>query len=155
MIAETLSPKENHGEIFTKPSVVELMLSLAKIAPDKISPSFKILEPSCGSGEFLAAALKRLFTDASFKKAFLCSPLKFRGLFTAFELLPHNVEECKTRLLEILISIGVLDKEGQILVDTWVIEGDFLLTEIEERFDAVVGNPPLRKNRRNRQKTAR
>jgi hypothetical protein len=46
-----------HGQVLTKPHIVELMLDLAGYVGDRNS---KLLDPGCGEGAFAAAAATRL-----------------------------------------------------------------------------------------------
>lgn len=51
-----------HGDVFTKPEVVEFMLDEAGYkASDNLS-SISIMEPSCGEGEFIIEIIRRLKT---------------------------------------------------------------------------------------------
>ena len=43
------------GEIFTKPDVVDFMLKTSGIDDNILKPETRILEPSCGQGEFVLA----------------------------------------------------------------------------------------------------
>src|SRR6266852_96903 len=47
----------DHGEVFTPPWMVEVMLDLVKSETERIDSRF--LEPACGSGNFLVRVLQR------------------------------------------------------------------------------------------------
>jgi len=55
---------ESRGEIFTKTAVVEFILDLTgwRIGEDLLNK--RLLEPSCGSGDFLVPAVRRLLADS-------------------------------------------------------------------------------------------
>jgi len=60
----------------------------------------------------------------------------------AVELHRLTFEQTKTRLLALLNQHKVAPTTAAILVDTWLICDDFLLTHLPHKFDVVVGNPP-------------
>jgi hypothetical protein len=55
---------ESRGEIFTKTAVVEFILDLTgwRIGEDLLNK--RLLEPSCGSGDFVVPAVRRLLADS-------------------------------------------------------------------------------------------
>lgn len=53
----------DHGEVFTPPWMVEEMLNLVKDETERIDA--RILEPACGSGNFLVAVPRRKLANAS------------------------------------------------------------------------------------------
>lgn len=55
----------DHGEVFTPPWLVEQMLDLVGDEAERIDSRF--LEPACGSGNFLVAALRRKLAAVEFK----------------------------------------------------------------------------------------
>ena len=53
-----------HGDVFTSPLVVRFILDKVGYTPDKDLSSIRILEPSCGEGEFVEEIAKRLITSS-------------------------------------------------------------------------------------------
>jgi hypothetical protein len=103
----------DHGEVFTPAWMVEAMLDLVKDETERIDARF--LEPACGSGHFLVQVLRRKlaavelrFGKAEFEKCHyaLFSLMCIYGI----ELLPDNIAECRTNLLEILSEYLNLDE---------------------------------------------
>jgi 16S rRNA A1518/A1519 N6-dimethyltransferase RsmA/KsgA/DIM1 with predicted DNA glycosylase/AP lyase activity len=60
----------------------------------------------------------------------------------AVELHRPTFEETKNRLVALLIERGLNAFEATKLAETWLINDDFLLTNLPGEFDVVVGNPP-------------
>src|SRR5215208_5885236 len=102
-----------HGEVFTPAWMVEAMLDLVKDEVERIDS--RVLEPACGSGNFLVQVLRRKlagvelkFGRADFEKrhyallALMCT--------YGIELLADNVAECRANLLETLIDYLNLDE---------------------------------------------
>lgn len=85
------------------------------------SPTDRVLEPSCGEAAFLLEAGRRL--DA------LGAPKGLRGLLHGAELHDHSA----------VTALGHLRAEGY---DARIAVGDFLRSEPEAAYDAVIGNPP-------------
>ena len=103
----------DHGEVFTPAWMVEAMLDLVKDETERIDS--RVLEPACGSGNFLVQVLRRKlagvelkFGRADFEKrhyallALMCT--------YGIELLADNVAECRANLLETLIDYLNLDE---------------------------------------------
>lgn len=103
----------DHGEVFTPAWMVEAMLDLVKDEAERIDS--RVLEPACGSGNFLVQVLRRKlavvelkFGRADFEKrhyallALMCT--------YGIELLADNVAECRANLLEILAAYMNLDE---------------------------------------------
>lgn len=95
----------DHGEVFTPDWMVEAMLDLVKGETERIDSRF--LEPACGSGNFLVQILRRKlaaveikFGKSDFEKRHyaLLALMCIYGI----ELLPDNIAECRSNMLEIL-----------------------------------------------------
>lgn len=102
----------DHGEVLTPAWVVKMMLDLVKAETERIDA--RILEPACGSGNFLVQVLRRKL--ASVERRFGKSDFEKRnyalfGLMCTYgiELLPDNIAECRVNMLEILTGYLNLD----------------------------------------------
>ena len=92
----------DHGEVFTPPEIVEAMLDLVKAESERIDSRF--LEPACGSGNFLVAALRRKLAAVASrygKNDFERRHYALLALMSLYgiELLQDNVTECQENLL--------------------------------------------------------
>lgn len=94
----------DHGEVFTPAWLVEDMLDLVGDDAERIDS--RVLEPACGSGNFLIPALsrklgtvQRLHAGSDFAKRHyaLFSLMCIYGI----ELLPDNADECRESLAEV------------------------------------------------------
>lgn len=141
---EDHTPDQPVGAVFTKPEIIELILDMAGYTPEKnrLADS-RLLEPSCGDGAFLAAAVTRL----------LSSELTHRGhidwgdesigqAITACDVNSGFVAEARRHVTDQLIGAGCPTARAEALAGRWVEHADFLLTMRSNRFDYVVGNPP-------------
>ncbi len=104
--------RKARGAFFTPPQVTRFLARWGIR-----SASDRLLEPSCGDGAILDAAMVRL------------SALGGRVPLRAHELHAATVAEARALLIE-------RDYPGE------VREGDFLTADVEPVFDAVLGNPP-------------
>lgn len=132
---------EERGAIFTRREVVEFILDLAGYTPDRPLHARSLLEPSFGDGDFLLIAIERLLTawrshSPHRQTADLAAAIR------AVELHKGSFNATSDKVLELLRQAAIPDTEAQALVDTWLVRGDFLLTDLPDRFDYVVGNPP-------------
>lgn len=103
----------DHGEVYTPAWMVEAMLDLVKDETERIDSRF--LEPACGSGNFLVQVLKRKLAAVELKYGqsdFEKRHYALLGLMCIYgiELLPDNVTECCTNLLEIFAEYFGLDE---------------------------------------------
>lgn len=95
----------DHGEVFTPAWMVEAMLDLVKGETERIDA--RVLEPACGSGNFLVPVLKRKLAAVEFKfreTNFDKRHYALLGLMCSYgiELLADNIEECRKNLLKVL-----------------------------------------------------
>ena len=94
----------DHGEVFTPAWMVEAMLDLVKDESERIDARF--LEPACGSGNFLVPALQRKLAAVEHKygrSGFEKRNFALLGVMCLYgiELLPDNVVECRSNLVEV------------------------------------------------------
>ena len=94
----------DHGEVFTPAWMVDAMLDLVKEESERIDS--RVLEPACGSGNFIVkvlrrklAAVERKFGKSDFEKQHyaLLALMCIYGI----ELLADNITECRESMLEI------------------------------------------------------
>ncbi|MBP1468221.1 Eco57I restriction-modification methylase domain-containing protein [Candidatus Chloroploca sp. M-50] len=131
------------GAVFTREEVVDFMLDLAGYTSDKPLASFRILEPSFGRGDFLIRITHRLLASIQ------AQPLERTTLIAhlapairAVEVHQASIAHTKADLARLLRDHGLPDHEIRLLLDQWIIEGDFLLVDLPVSFTHVVGNPP-------------
>lgn len=134
---------EERGAIFTRREVVNFILDLVGYTADRPLHKLRLLEPSFGQGEFLLAAIARLL-DASLD-ALTClddTAVTLAGSIRAVEL--HNSSFVRTHkeVVALLRGRGFGVGLANTLADTWLINGDYLLVQLDANFDVVVGNPP-------------
>ncbi len=93
----------DHGEVFTPPWLVEAMLDLVEDEAYRIDA--RILEPACGSGNFLISALSRKLTTVRAKFGKSEFSRRHYGLLALMclygvEILPDNAADCRKGMLE-------------------------------------------------------
>lgn len=130
---------EVHGVVLTKPHIVELILDLAGYKATRDLTAKKILEPSCGDGVFVVAAVQRLLSSA---RRYKVKPHRLIDCVRAFDIDRSSVDRTRGAVRTLLEKSGVRAIDAVTLAAAWVVHGDFLLTPMPWRFDAVVGNPP-------------
>ncbi len=102
----------DHGEVFTPAWMVEAMLDLVKGETERIDSRF--LEPACGSGNFLVEVLRRKLAAVELKYSRSDFEKRHYALLAimciyGIELLPDNIAECRSNLLEIFADYLALD----------------------------------------------
>ncbi len=138
----TEGEKEARGAIFTRSEVVNFILDLVGYTIEYPLHKKTILEPSFGMGDFLLPVLERLLETWKSSKIELPAVDALKNAIRAVEL--HHETFIATRELVIkrLIEEEISKEAASLLADHWLIEGDFLLEDLEIFFDFVVGNPP-------------
>lgn len=107
----------DHGEVFTPAWMVESMLDLVKEESDRIDS--RVLEPACGSGNFLLPVLVRKLVTVHLRHGKSDFEKRHYALFAlmctyGIELLADNAQECRINLATVFNSF--LDIED---ADEW------------------------------------
>ena len=127
-----------HGQVFTRPHVVDLMLDLAGYTADKPLHRLTLLEPGSGNGAFLTRAAGRLLSS----KPATMSVESLSPCLLGVEKDPDLVAQTRSALEDILIATGVKKTSAEARAAAWVLCADFLEMGDERQFDFVIGNPP-------------
>lgn len=129
-----------HGEVFTRRWVVDLILDLIGYTADKDLCDVRLVEPACGTGAFLTAVASRISASCHTHNRPLGDAL---AAVRALDLLDRNVEQSRAVVEKVLVDEGWPAKQARQVADTWVRQGDYLLQpDADHRADYVVGNPP-------------
>lgn len=130
-----------HGEVFTRRWVVDLILDLAGYTPEKDLAAMAAVEPACGTGAFLGPMVKRL--AASMKAQGREDLADAADAIRVFDLIDRNVKASRVLAASVLVAEGWTRGEAEAVAEKWVATGDYLLREADERSaDFVLGNPP-------------
>lgn len=131
---------EERGAIFTKREVVDFILDLAGYTEAAPLTDYRLLEPSFGDGDFLLPAIDRLLAAAARD-----GKLTFDALapaIRAVELHRTTFDGTRALLAKTLLQSGLSRQDAARLCDVWLVQGDFLLSDLPKGFTHVVGNPP-------------
>ncbi|MYA83219.1 MAG: N-6 DNA methylase [Acidimicrobiales bacterium] len=133
-------PKGEHGEVFTRRWVVDLILDLVGYRPEEDLGAATVVEPSCGCGAFLIPIIERLSESCKQHGRILAD---LGGAIRGFDLLSHNAEHTRKAAVAKLLELGASLSDAEGLAERWVTAGDFLLSDHRDLVaDFVVGNPP-------------
>lgn len=128
-----------YGEVFTRRWVVDAMLDLVGYTADRDLSRLRLVEPSIGSGAFFGPIVERLLASAQVHGV----PVeKLAGSLFGLDLRHEHVETCRGTAMSLLLAHGADEIVAQRLVRDWIQRGDFLLNEVPQAVDVVVGNPP-------------
>lgn len=130
------SDAESRGAIHTRPEVANFILDLVGWSEPNALKSQRLLEPSCGEGDFLIPAVERLLAAAT------ASDLSIASSIVAVEVNAAALAVCRQRLAGLLSSRGWSTAATEQLLDTWLVHADFLTLPLERDFTHVIGNPP-------------
>ncbi len=134
---------EARGAIFTRIEVVDFILDLVGYIVSEPLYRRRILEPSFGKGDFLLPIVERLLAawrehGGNNSTANTELGAAIRGV----ELHRETFVSTRKAVINRLKMEGLSVSAASELVDQWLIQGDFLLEQQNDRFDFVVGNPP-------------
>ena len=137
------SGTERRGAIFTRREVVDFILDLVGYSPNEPLYERKLLEPSFGEGDFLVPIVERLIDAYGRRPAPQRGAVEVLGdCIRAVELNHEAFRATRERLEEIMSNAGLAMPEVDMLLNQWLVQGDFLLEDLPFSFDYVVGNPP-------------
>jgi adenine-specific DNA-methyltransferase len=129
-----------HGAVFTRRWVVELILDLVGYTADRDLARLTAVEPACGSGAFLVPMVERLQTSANQHGRDLTQAY---DAILALDVLQSNVATSRAAIESALTAGGLDAPSSAALAAIWVHHGDFLLQPPPDgTVDYVVGNPP-------------
>jgi len=128
---------QSRGEIFTKPEVVDFILDLTGWRVGEGLLNKRLLEPSCGSGDFVVPAIRRLLADSPGAGVDDLLPC-----IRAVEVNQTAFTQLTQRVHAELEQGGFATSEIDALAGTWLQQADFLTLPFTTRFTHVVGNPP-------------
>lgn len=125
----------DHGEVFTPAWMVEDMLDLVKHESERIDS--RVLEPACGSGNFLVPVLSRKFATVQARHGRSEFEKRHYALLAlmcvyGIELLEDNAEECRDNLAELFNAFL-----GIVATDEWAIAARVVLGVNIVRGDAL------------------
>ena len=126
------------GQIYTRPEVVEFMLTAIGLNTLSDLESCRILEPSCGEGEFVTAIVRRLINLPKRRP----SVKKLAPMLLAVDMVGSSLEIAKKKVAALLKERGYSAHEMSTLLDQWFLKADFLQANILTGFTHVIGNPP-------------
>ncbi|MDQ3912847.1 MAG: Eco57I restriction-modification methylase domain-containing protein [Actinomycetota bacterium] len=134
-----------HGVVYTRPWVADLVLDLAGYVPEANLVDAIAVEPSCGNGGFLESMIRRLSSSCRRQKRSLRD---CESSIMAFDLSPSAVSASRERAESVLVACGWDVGTSQEIARTWIRDADFLLDADLDMLglgggvDFVVGNPP-------------
>lgn len=125
----------DHGEVFTPNWMVEDMLNLVKDESARIDS--RVLEPACGSGNFLVPVLARKLASVQLKYGTSDFEKRHHALFAlmcvyGIELLDDNARECRDNLAAVFSAYLDIDREddwaqaARVVLEANIIRGDAL-----------------------------
>ena len=125
----------DHGEVFTPAWMVEDMLDLVKHESERIDS--RVLEPACGSGNFLVPVLTRKLATVELRHGKSEFEKCHYALFAlmciyGIELLEDNAKECRDNLAEVFKTFLDIDIDNQwtraacSVLDVNIVQGDAL-----------------------------
>jgi hypothetical protein len=133
---------EERGAVNTRREVADFILDLSGYTANKPLHTLRLLEPSFGDGDFLVPAVERLLQAWQAAGA-EGEPLVTLGpCIRAVELHRHTYERTFAAIARLLTDFCIPASAALALADHWLLCGDFLLADLPNNFDVVVGNPP-------------
>ena len=139
-IQNWVTSDSDKGEVFTKPEIVRFMITISGLDGNLLKEETRVLEPSCGHGEFVAAIVESLCDEIDSVKE-KPSVRSLLDKIKAFDLVERNIRETKEKVIQ-LLKRHYSSAEAKTLASTWLTKGDFLLCAVSNHFSHAIGNPP-------------
>ena len=121
---------KQEGDVFTSPKIACYILDLIGYTPDKNLSKCNILEPSCGDGVFVIEIIHRILVSSRFY-GFDPYPVVERNI-VCYDIDSEKIKCCHERIDQTFPGCAYPQFHT----------ADFLMDEIQEKFDFIVGNPP-------------
>lgn len=121
---------KQEGDVFTSPKVACHILDLIGYTSDKDLSQYNILEPSCGDGVFVIEIIHRILCSASIHD-FDPYPIIEKNI-VCYDIDPEKVKNCHEKIAYTFPGYTFPQFHTS----------DFLMDDIKEKFDFIVGNPP-------------
>nr|WP_246422241.1 N-6 DNA methylase [Nocardiopsis mwathae] len=139
-LSQATADAMEHGEVFTRGWVVDLILDLVGYTADRDLASLRLAEPACGAGAFMMAVTRRLSASCRAHGRDIADAVHAAQ---ALDLIPLNVKKTQEVVRAQLLADGWAASSVDAVVEAWVRQGDYLLADPPDQgFDFVVGNPP-------------
>lgn len=132
---------EERGAIFTRREVVDFILDLAGYTTERPLHRMRLLEPSFGGGDFLLPAIERLL-EAWRGAGEPGGAKSLKSAIRGVELHRDSKDATASLVISLLEDAGIDRPQALMLADVWLMQGDFLLADLDGEFDVVLGNPP-------------
>lgn len=133
---------EARGAIFTRREIVDFLLDLCGYQADRPLHKLRLLEPSFGGGDFLLPAVERLLAAWQTSDDPRTPVKALAGCVRAVELHRETFTQTRGQVIDLLSRNGLTASQSIALADAWLVNDDFLLADLPDPFDVVIGNPP-------------
>jgi hypothetical protein len=130
------------GAIFTRREVANFILDLVGYTKDQPLYHKRILEPSFGNGDFLLPIIDRLLSSWQDSAPKISVIDELSQAICAIELHRDTFNRTFHDVVVFLETKGIEINIAIKLARIWLLQGDFLLTSFDQKFDFAVGNPP-------------
>lgn len=133
-----------HGEILTRPWVVNMILDLTGYAVSEDLSKLRIVEPSAGTGAFVSVILDRLLESAHEHEVKVTVSTVGQAI-RAFDIQEDNCQALRQLVVDKLSGASVSHATAKRLAELWVVHDDYLVPDDQNTLrdvDIVVGNPP-------------
>lgn len=132
---------KDFGEVYTNDREINSMIELI---PSLKELNSKVLEPTCGNGNFIINILKQ--RPISTENLFI---MNLQGVY-GFDILEDNIKETKARIKNLFKSLFPSSDENKIesILDNNFKTNNFLQMDVSQlkNIDIVIGNPPYQEN---------
>jgi hypothetical protein len=134
-------PGTDHGEVFTRRWVVDMILDLAGYTADRDLGALRLVEPSCGTGAFLVPIVERLLASC---RAFGRDVTALNAAVCSLDLLDANAALARKAVVRTLCDRGVGCDEAERLGAAWCAGATSSCATTTSRAPTSSSGTPLR-----------
>ena len=122
---KSIERKQKNGEVFTPDWLVRQMCDIVESSdPDAFAVEKTFLEPACGTGNFLVEIFRRKLLRCGSR----ADALAALGTIYGCDIMPDNVADSRSRLLDMFAAIYGIDARAEKIVINNIICANFLET---------------------------
>lgn len=135
--------KKKLGQVFTPYDTIKKIIDNVPITDMYLSnPYMKVLDPACGSGDFLIEVFRTIREIIEQNRVYLAENFNLDIDNAESHILKNNLYGCEIDYFTAFLASANLAIVSRCVDVPNILVGDYLFSDMNQVFDMVIGNPP-------------